>query len=67
MGKGATVNAEVELLTVRDAATELGVTPMTVYRWARSGRMTAYQLGAHATVVSRADVERLRAERPEAE
>ena len=63
MGKGATVNAEVELLTVADAARELGIHPVTIYRWAEQGRMTAHRLGVHATVVSRADVERIRAER----
>lgn len=61
--ESVTVSAEVELLTVREMARALGISMPTAYRWVRSGRVRSYELGPHATVVPRADVEKIRAER----
>lgn len=35
------------LLNSAEAAEDLGVTPATVARWARSGRLRAIRMGAH--------------------
>lgn len=58
----ATVSAEVELLTVRQAAEALGVSVWTVYKLIDNGLAKSYVLGPHATVVDGNDVERLRRE-----
>ena len=49
-----------ELLTLREAAEELGVHYMTAYKYVRTGRLPAERAGAEWRV-HRADVERLRA------
>lgn len=49
-----------ELLTLREAADELGVHYMTAYRYVRTGRLPAERAGAEWRV-HRADLERLRA------
>ncbi len=59
----ATVSVETELLTLKEAARELGISMPTVYRWARSGRLRTFQVGPHATLTTLADVEALKAER----
>lgn len=61
--EGVTISAEVELLTVKDAAAEVGVTVVSVYNWIESGRVRAYRLGPHATVIPRLDIERIKTER----
>ena len=61
--EGVTISAEVELLTVKDAAAEAGVTVVSVYNWIRAGRVRSYVLGPHATVIPRADIERIKTER----
>lgn len=55
------IEARLELLTIKDVADELGASPQTVWRRVRSGRLKAHRLGAHATVVTRADLESYRA------
>lgn len=65
--EGVTISAEVELMTVRDAATEAGVSHVTVYSWIKAGRVRSYVLGPHATVIPRADVEKVKTERMQAE
>lgn len=66
----ATVNVEaaveVELLTLKEAARELGVSIPTAHRWAASGRLRSFCVGPHATLTTPADVERARAERMQA-
>ncbi len=58
-----TLPAQVEVYTVIGAAEALGVSVPTVYRWIREGRLEPYRVGAHATLISGADVERLKKER----
>ncbi len=58
-----TLPASVEVYTVIGAAQALGVAVPTVYRWIREGRLEPYRVGAHATLISGSDVERIRAER----
>lgn len=63
MTERATVSVETVLLTLKQAAKELGISMPTVYRWAKSGRLRSYQVGPHATLTTLADVERAKAER----
>ena len=58
-----TLPAQVEVYTVIGAAEALGVAVPTIYRWIREGRVEPYKIGAHATLISGADVERIKAER----
>ena len=48
-----------ELLTVREAATLVKVSPLTISRYLRQGRLPAYRVGPRAIRVRRADVETL--------
>ena len=48
-----------ELLTVREAATLVKVSPLTISRYLRQGRLRAYRVGPRAIRVRRADVETL--------
>ncbi len=59
----ATVSVETELLTVKEAARELGISIPTAHRWVKSGRLRSFQVGPHATLTTLADVERAKAER----
>ncbi len=58
-----TLPAQVEVYTVIGAAEALGVSVPTVYRWIRIGRLEPYRIGAHSTLISGSDVERLKTER----
>jgi excisionase family DNA binding protein len=44
------------LLTVPEAAAVLKVSPVTVSRWLRQGRLPAYRLGPRAVRIRRADL-----------
>ncbi len=63
MAERATVSVETELLTLKEAARELGISIATVHRWANSGRLASFTVGPHATLTTLADVERAKAER----
>jgi excisionase family DNA binding protein len=54
MQRGA---AEADLLTVPEAAAALKVSPVTVSRWLRQGRLPAYRLGPRAVRIRRADLQ----------
>ena len=56
------IGVQMELLPVRDVADELGISVMTAYRRIWDGSLKAYRLGPHSTVVSRADLERFKAD-----
>ena len=47
---------EADLLTVPEAAAALKVSPVTVSRWLRQGRLPAYRLGPRAVRIRRADL-----------
>ena len=59
----ATFTVETELMTLQGAAKELGVSSVTVHRWANEGRLRSFRVGPHATLTTLADVEALKAER----
>ncbi len=59
----ATVSVETELLTVKEAARELGISIPTAHRWVKSGRLRSFPVGPRATLTTLADVERAKAER----
>jgi excisionase family DNA binding protein len=49
----------IELLTVSEAATALGVAPSTVRAWVKQSRLKAIRLGYRTLRVSRDELERL--------
>jgi excisionase family DNA binding protein len=49
--------SEADLLTVPEAAAMLKVSPVTVSRWLRQGRLPAFRLGPRAVRIRRADLE----------
>lgn len=49
-----------DLLTVRQAATELHVWPNTIYRWCARGLLRPVRLGTRAVRLRRSDIERLK-------
>lgn len=58
-----------DLLTVTEAAAEIGVPTRTLHYWITSGKVAAQRVGSGKTnpyVLARADVEQLRDERAEA-
>ena len=50
------------LVTRKDAAHNIGVSQMTLWRWEREGKLTAYRIGREV-LIEREEVERLKAER----
>ncbi|MGI8914774.1 MAG: helix-turn-helix domain-containing protein [Chloroflexota bacterium] len=54
-----------ELLTVREAATALRVSTVTIGRYLKQGRLRAYHLGPRALRLKREDVQRLLQPAPE--
>lgn len=52
----AEIVPDADLLTVPEAATVLKVSPVTVSRWLRQGRLPAYRLGPRAVRIRRADL-----------
>lgn len=56
-GASEKLAAEIgDLLTVREAALLMRVTPKTVYRWIHSGQLEAHRLGEHTTRIPAAAV-----------
>jgi len=58
-----TISGDGDLLRLGQAAEILGVSPDTVRRWIKSGRLQAERTGGGQRVVTRSDVARLAAER----
>ena len=50
-------DSPTELLTIREAARFLKVSPLTVRRWLKQGRLPAYRLGPRAIRIRRADLD----------
>ena len=50
------IASDNDLLTVPEAATVLKVSPVTVSRWLRQGRLPAYRLGPRAVRIRRSDL-----------
>lgn len=50
------MNHTEEYLTTGEAASLLSVSPITIRRWVKSGRLEGHRVG-HLTVVRRQDVE----------
>lgn len=57
MAERTTIRNDLVLLTIKEAAKELGVSIPTVHRWANSGRLRSFRVGPHATLTTLADVE----------
>ncbi len=49
-----------DLLTVKQAAEQLGITRVTLYRWMDKGKITSAKFGAYR-VIPKTEVERLKA------
>lgn len=47
---------EDDLLTIPEAAAALKVSPVTIARWLKQGRLTAYRLGPRAVRIRRDDL-----------
>ncbi len=47
-----------DLLTVAEAATVLKVSPITIHRWLKQGRLTAYRVGPRAVRISSSELTR---------
>jgi excisionase family DNA binding protein len=54
-----TIEQGSRLLTVREVAAELGVSPVTVYRWVTDGRVPAIRLGVGPRAPVRIDPDEL--------
>ena len=50
------VPSEDDLLTIPEAAATLKVSPVTISRWLKQGRLTAYRLGPRAVRIRRDDL-----------
>ena len=48
-----------DLLSIKDAATELDISRMTLYRWVESGKIQAVQVGSQRAI-PKAEIERLK-------
>lgn len=48
-----------ELMTVREAATLLKISPVTIKRWLKQGRLRAYHVGPRAVRIRQEDIEAL--------
>lgn len=51
-----------EWLTIQEAMKRLKISRATIYRWAKAGRLTIYQLGPRSSRIKRDDIERLERE-----
>jgi len=60
----STIIAELlhHLVTLTDAAQEIGVSKVTLWRWAKAGKVETYRIGREV-LFEKAVVERLKAER----
>lgn len=52
-------NRASEWLTTEDAAAYLRVTPKTIYRWTKAGKLTAYKFDGVPIRIKRSDLEAL--------
>jgi len=52
----SSIASDDDLLTVPEAAAVLKVSPVTVSRWLRQGRLPAYRLGPRAVRIRRAEL-----------
>ena len=50
------------LVTLSDAAQDIGVSKVTLWRWERQGKLTTYRI-EREVLIEKAEVERLRRER----
>jgi excisionase family DNA binding protein len=50
----------IEMLTVAEAAAELGISPTTIHRAVGNGTITPYKLDARTYLIPRSEVERYR-------
>ena len=48
-----------DLLTIAEVARGLKVSPVTIHRWLKQGRLTAYRVGPRAVRIARSDLARL--------
>src|SRR3954470_21351879 len=53
------ISEAADLLTVAEAAKALKVSPITVHRWLKQGRLTAYRVGPRAIRISRSELTRI--------
>jgi DNA binding domain, excisionase family len=51
-----------EYMSIKEASELLNVNPSTIYRWAKSGRLSLYKKGLRTTIIKRSDIERIKAE-----
>jgi len=51
-----------DAITIPEAAAQIGVTVMTIYRWVKRGRLIAIKLGAH-TLIPISEVQRIKTQR----
>ena len=61
------VGEDNELLTIAEAAKTLKVSTVTIHRWLKQGRLTAYRVGPRAIRIDRAELSRLLTPRNEKE
>lgn len=55
----ASTAADTDLLTTAEAANLLNVSPVTISRWVKQGRLTAYRIGPRVVRIRRGDLEAL--------
>ncbi len=48
-----------DLLSMREAAQELGITAMTLHRWCQKGKIQAVKVGAYRAI-PKSEIERLK-------
>jgi excisionase family DNA binding protein len=53
------IGQDAELLTIAEAAKALKVSTVTMHRWLKQGRLTAYRVGPRAVRISRSELIRL--------
>jgi excisionase family DNA binding protein len=57
---GTTNEQTPEIMTVAAAAAELGLTPMTIYRWLEAGKLKSVQVEGDITLLDAASVHALK-------
>jgi excisionase family DNA binding protein len=53
------IGQDAELLTIAEAAQALKVSKVTIHRWLKQGRLTAYRVGPRAVRIGRSELSRL--------
>src|SRR5712692_2934833 len=53
------IGQDAELLTIVEAAKVLKVSTVTIHRWLKQGRLTAYRVGPRAVRISRSELTRV--------